>query len=183
MPRPDEAAPALIYKDGDTVYVDGEEMQVPEAVKSVTYTLSNAEIKALPTTGVELKPAPGVGSRYQIVGGAAIADFTAGGYTNADATLGNGLYIAAGSAISGIVPLNNFFETNLMTFTDEPFTFDILPRMLANEVGDGVNPNIGMVSYFDNQPLTVKYDNNSAGNFTGGNAANTMKLIVLFRTI
>ncbi len=170
----------------ESASVGGESVETSDtvAVKKASVTLTDAQIKALPTTGVDVLEALGADSRYVIIGGAVVADFTGGGYANVDATEGNGFYIASGVAISGIVPLNSYFSENYLAYTAQPFTFEILPRIIANVgLGDGNMPNLTTFDAIFNQPLTIKYDNNGAGNFTGGNAANSLKLVILYKVI
>lgn len=161
---------------GTSVYLGG-------LLHQATVTLTNDQIKALPTTGIQIVAAPGANKMIIPAVGIHVLNAPVA-YTNvnADAALhleytsgllasnigaaGDGIYLDAASA----TPLFGTFTTRLE---------DGYP--VASTIGD-VTGN-GLSSAVNNA-LRIKasnpYPTNVAGNFTGGNAANTLWVSVTY---
>lgn len=144
---------------------------------SATVTLTDAQIKALPTTPIEVVAAPGAGKIVIPTQAVLYFDFTAQ-YTNINvaAYLGvlqngsSGLLSLLNEAIgSGVSTFLQYGEDAVATLTQ--------PRILqSSAIAGHVNPASDMV----NTSLRVEAFNDTDGNFTGGNAANTIKVTVYY---
>lgn len=187
MSRPTEAAPALIYKEGSDIILDGEEFDpsapAVQTVYSATVTLTDAQIKALRQTAVEVVPTPGVGNMVIPLYGFLSFDHTAdydninvaaalsishgaGGYSlltnirEASAEFGvSSLLASGGDFVATIPPVYNLDTTRLYGFQGQP------------------------PSQFANKNLVIEAYNASDGDFTMGNAANTLKVTVVYTII
>jgi hypothetical protein len=159
-------------------------------------TLTDAQIKALPTTPIQLVAAPGSGYRIRLFGVTMRADTVAGAYTNLDATYaaievkyaGDGLWLVPAivddhSFSPALEELTNFLGT------------------AADQVWDGDNSSIGVdsggaagaleyvigrripVANVENKAIQISLDNNGSGALTGGNAANTLDVDVYYAVV
>ena len=148
-------------------------------VLKTTTTLTDAQVKALPTTSVTVVAASGAGSAilplFVHLHCAAAAD-----YTNIDAgcvmELNNGagfgtLDQALASSVSGLLapgdpadPLNAFVSTT------------------QRQRGATVTAGLANIydSDIDNKPLILRVTNGAAGNFTGGDAANVLTVTTYY---
>jgi hypothetical protein len=146
------------------------------AVLSRTVTLTNAQIKALPTTWPELVPALGAGKAISFISAIAWLDAMAGAYTNVDASATLQVCIASvGSTVPDSVP-------DLLGDDSDVYAMDFVPTLFVS--GGLVTSN----SYYsrstvDNVPVQLVGSNASNGDFTGGNPANTLKVTVLYSVI
>ncbi len=141
-----------------------------------TVTLTNAQIKAAQTTYVTVVAAPGAGKYLLLHRAVAVIDATAGAYTNIDVTDGqNGITIAYGDwdqEASTFVTMSGTAEKFVLPFS--PFTVAPTAGVLANAppyptYSDRYSPQSDIV----NKPLKLVVWNNMAGDYTGGNVANT----------
>lgn len=159
-------------------------------VQRTVVTLTDAQIKALPTTGVTIVGAPSSGYRNKLLGVTLRANTTAGAYTNIDATYGD----------LGLLSNNYWASLHLITdSTTSPALSqvsgflgvasnriaDLLPGYLEQPAttpnGWVVTPHVASADV-DADALVLKADNNGAGNYTGGNAANTLKVTAYHAT-
>jgi hypothetical protein len=151
-------------------------------LRVASVTLTDAQIKAQPTTPAQIIAAPGAEKMLVIIGGLWIKDTTAGAYTGLDSgdvamvliygntpgsnyaskyaalTLGN-----ADTIVQTLTP--NAASQSYAGITPEPI-FDLL----GNSVSDYENK--GLYAYFEN-----------GDNLTGGNAANTLKVTVYYMVV
>ena len=140
-------------------------------VRSKTVILTDAQIKALPTTAIELVAAPGASKFIFLQSALIVSNCQAGTYISGDFA-GGSLGFSVVNSVSFSL-LEGDLES-LLTDTSQLGTVWFQGNHATAKVaapkamGDTVN-----------QPLTLVAGNGS-GNYTGGNAANTLKVTVLY---
>lgn len=150
-------------------------------------TLSHTQIIALPTTPIEVIPAPGANKIIHGLGGAMISHTLAGSYTNIDVAAFLQLS-CAGWPVLNYLPndasITNGSATRLTDFFQGADLVHLVPAMDTEGVANwGPVPFMITLSEVINQPLQVSIDNASAGMLTGGNAANTLQIVVYYTII
>lgn len=151
------------------------------SILSATVELTDAQIKALPTTGVELVPAQGVNKMLVVLFGTLRWNCT-GAYTNVNAD--NSCGIAYGNSGTNdwidyaCAPTTIREGTGIRTSLLNPA---LSPHPTAGQ------PDIVFTYYnnfpeadFNNTNMVVYADNFGSGDLTGGNAANTLKVTVYY---
>lgn len=151
-------------------------------ILSVTVNPTDADIKALPTTAFNLVAAQGANTIIVPVMVVLVTDFSAGAYT----TIADGDYLYAG---------HNGVETSLSYLPDDagltpplamltaflsatPRVFTLLPFQQTNPAWGSVGTSQTQANAV-NQELSLKAVT-AGGNFTGGNAANTLQIITYY---
>lgn len=128
-------------------------------------TLTDAQIKALPSGNIEIVAAPGIG-QYIYPIGVAFALNIVEAYTNV--TINNPPQVWFKTSEIGIASsaLDNFAFT----------TPDKYATLLRTEFTNGYYTDADV----ENKAVELNIGNTGAGNFTGGNAANTLKVTVYY---
>lgn len=156
---------------GSGIAVDATDPANPEVSASggsgylvATVELTNAQIKALPTSdpGAQIVAAPGVGKYLKIFGAQIIADTLAAAYTNV--SLSGLIKIQLAGAAQAHVVNNGILEQEDIVYGD-----------LAPDAGVNVQP----LNIIENSAIVIQ-SHNDGGNYTGGNAANTLEAVVYY---
>lgn len=196
MSRPTEAAPALIYKEGEDIILDGEEFASQLPGSPVTKILTNAEFKALPTTPYVIVPATSGALGYDgdpnelffPTFAYGILDTRAGAYTNVD----DEAYLIL--ALSSDWSMDVSYKTKLKP-GDHVTNARIsrLPFALPGIVLASASGDAGFVDEYaipaaitdnlEDNALVIAGSNASAGDFTGGHADNTFTLVVHYERV
>lgn len=150
-------------------------------ISSVDVQLTDAQIKALPTTPIQLVAAPGANVMLELISATILVDAAAGAYTNVNALdASNALYVAYGDddfwASQYINPTQLLTGAARRAVVVPPYTQFVDgsdPAMFAqaNNATSLANKALKLVAL------------NAAGNYTGGNAANTMSVRIRYATV
>lgn len=146
-----------------------------------TVTLTDAQIKALPTTPVEVVPAPGEGKIAYPIAGFLSIDTTEGFYENAPVTF---VVVSWGDATWEAL-------AHLETNADVPFTqggpvYLLMSQRAGISGSDLAATEISTsVEQIVNAPLSlyVFTEDDPAEDFTGGDPANTLKVTVWYAVV
>lgn len=126
-------------------------------------TLTDAQIKALPTTPIQIVATPGAGKYIKYLGSALVLDVTAGIYTNL-----------------------NTSSMNIRRVGQNPLTVDFSGSYLEDNSNiwvyqdTSVNDDGVPVPIAELENLAIEISSQNTGNLTGGNAANTLKITVYY---
>ena len=156
-------------------------------VRQATITLTDTQIKALPTAGgvgsIQVVAAPGANRILIFLSGLAILNTTAGSYMSLDGAscVMQISYGAAGD--SAATDASNFIDQN-----NGPSFFDaggiVFEQWIPIAYDDGSGSLIAnggvLGTSYANKGLKVTAFNGVTGAFTGGNAANTMTIAVQY---
>ncbi len=133
-------------------------------IRTTTVAITNAQVKTLPTTSIQLVPAHGSGKAVLPLAVIANRSFAAAAYTNIDgaATLTFGT-----ADVDQVDPITSTAITTFLGGTATVLAY--LPLSGAK--------------IEDNAALVLRGSNAAAGAFTGGNAANALTVTVLFTVV
>jgi hypothetical protein len=149
-------------------------------VQTATVTLTDAQIKALPTTPIQLVPGRGASALLPISGCFRCA--FAGGYTNLNAVAS--LLVSWNANVGSVnTTFGRVAESNGSILSATTAGFFPFALGTAND-GNGFNwpPGDGLAT-FDGTALVVAADNATSGDFTGGAAANTLTVTVYYTVV
>lgn len=190
-----EAAPAVVYPPRMAVVPadsltpltaagDGEIETggaVEQTVLSRTVTLTDAQIKALPTTAVELVPAPGAGSIILFLHAFSVFSAPATGYSMdiSPAYLqvysGDPNAVGDSTDVSGLVTFGESLTgTHIALFTQKFAWDDVegMPKTIQ-----------GTLDFYDNKALYLADAWVGNANYTGGDAGNSLSVTVLYTVV
>lgn len=151
-------------------------------------TLTDAQIKALPTTPITVVAAAGAGTVITPIAWRFIADLSGGAYATVNAAAYfhiryNGgtdasSYIlnAAGTTPAKTMMTDIFVSTTKWFLILQPWQEQLDPA--SDEWG--VVPVVAATGNIENKALECRINNGGSGNLTGGNAANTLTIVTLY---
>jgi hypothetical protein len=173
MSRPTEAAPAWMYKDENgNLIVDGEDVGETSDIVTVrkkTVTLTDAEIKALPTTFKDVLPAQGATSLIVPMCFVMTLDSLAGAYGNINSPI---LLEVMGS------PSGNLYNpVSLATLSG--FFNDDQEAQIIQPINTQINGGYDI----RNDKLMIRVSNGELGNFTGGHANNSATFTTFYSVV
>lgn len=155
-------------------------------VLQASHTFTDAEVKTLPTTQHEIIPAAGAGNIifpfYSIVRLQWVAD-----YTNIDAAAQ--LKFTVGGASNVLFPFRQDIASSvsgILAGGGPDGSMGWTPAVFQGSVAaaPGALLATGTSGYYDsdlvNFPLVFTADNGAAGNFTGGDAGNSLRVQVIY---
>lgn len=149
---------------------------------SKTVTLTNDQILTLPTTPVELVPAPGIGKLIRFLGATLIIDARAGAYTVDTNASFNVFYEGFGSF------LNTLQQATVLGFTTNRRVVNLFPGYLRYFAGGDLDSipiakgDGDDVPSCENKALMLGDAWWGVSNYTGGNVNNSM-IVNVFYTI
>ncbi len=155
----------------------------PVIHKSIV-SLTDAQIKALPTTPITLVAAPGAGFFIAHHHTILVATFAAAAYTNIDAAYSAlaSYYLGDFSQWTNLGIVDELASTvnRLTTFLSNTDKIINLPSYSDTPGNGWVQANNVPSTIYQNKALAIAADNNGSGNYTSGNAANTLKVITYY---
>lgn len=159
-------------------------------LQSATVSLTDAQIKALPTTPITIASAPGSGLALVPLYGGLLSQTTAGAYTNIDAAGYTEVLVGSSALILSNVPndtlITNGSTTRLTQLlgSTTPRYAPLVPYMDTEDVDQwGPIPHLVDTAAITNLPLTIDIVNGGSGNLTGGNAANALRVMVVYAVV
>lgn len=148
------------------------------AYQTATVTLTNAQILALPTTPIQVVAAPGVGNLLVVDSAVMALDATGGVYSDFDSF---NVFLNYGSG--GLKQASNLYdEANNGAFADDN-AVNFIGIFQPIDAGTNQAGWFGDATNVVNVPITVWALNGAAGDLAGGDAANTLKVVMNYYTV
>lgn len=174
--------PGIPGEDGADGYSFANLNPPPFPLQSTRFVLTDAQVKALPTTPFKLVVAPGAG--YRIV--PFLVDFyveLTGAYTNVNAAAYAYVALGADDWSSYIANDAGVALTDLTALLNTNAKSSLQLLRFTNDVAEAAGwGNVAAVSPagYENVELNFVVNNAAAGNFTGGNAANKFHITTYY---
>lgn len=151
-----------------------------------TVTLNNDQIKALPSTPVEIVAAPGANKVIVLLGGVSYFNFTVD-YVNPNVGSPSELALAWWDGIQGHgkCPASNFIGDLDISNMSGKVAGIGAPKLNATAIfSDALASRNSTAAYVINSPIVLYDDDNDSGSdYTGGDPANTLKVTVLYAVV
>ena len=146
-------------------------------IKVAEVTLTNAQIITLPTVPVVIVPAPGIGNIVSFITAVVLLDTSAGVYTNGPTGTDSGMAFSTGVFDVSTYGLQGNYGLQAKGI-------QVFGQFVQWNSDLGLAPSLilGSLSDFENKSIEI-YISSTNGNLTGGNTANTMKVIVCYLPI
>lgn len=140
--------------------------------------LTDAQIKALPTTPVTIISGLGAGKSILFLGAKITAILSGGFYTNLNAA--GYLYLADdfNNQISNVTQLARFADVNNKLLNITPVAYPGSGSYAGFSTDDNQ-----LLTQADNSGLVIRMSNGGSGALTGGNAANKLKVFVFYEVL
>jgi hypothetical protein len=174
---------------GDLVDHEARILVLEAGLRIATVTLNNAQIKALPSGDVEVLPAPASGKRHVLVLSDWRLDSLAGAYTNIDPDAWAALSFNLGTSPAVYDDVSDYLANDSSVSPAIAYLSTLFgaARVGHTQLGPMRQPDsnwFGLAVVIGDDcrdlPLLLHLDNNGAGNFTGGNVANTMTITTAY---
>jgi hypothetical protein len=142
-------------------------------------TLTDAQIKALPTTSIDLVDAPGAGKMILPHAVRYVLNNEAGAYTNLDGTT-----CLLVTKVGGLI-LNSVYDENAEGNFGAAYKWFMICMLSQNVIGGATYAYSVGATPTENEPLKLVLANGSPsiGDLTGGHADNSMKITVFYSIV
>ena len=139
---------------------------------SATVTLTDAQIKALPTTPIQILPTPAAGKIYLVISAVFYVDTRNGAYSNI-----NSDFFCALVTDDWYDNVSHQLQARMFNRTTRSLAFSNYAELASPSSHGQVAFGEDYEDSYD-QPINLYCDNLSDGDFTDGDASNSMKVTV-----
>lgn len=148
-----------------------------------TATLTHSDIIALPTVPFVIVPAPGDGKINVFLTAAVVSDVTHGAYENITEEGGTAPYMYIGLSDETRISDSMYIVTLLTENSAVQYAQFSVGHDNDTPVGIILPTNDADLSVYENAAIALCAPNGLSGNFTAGNAANTIRITVFYNQI